>query len=180
MFRRLFVAVVATLFVLAWAAPALATQAASSQKPASQAQPPAKKAKKVWTNEDLEALRPDGFIPSAAASAASEDASAGESAKKADADNKGKEEDPVEKILKRLTPLRTELASVEGQLRSLRQGRASGNTTSGAMNMNKAPGGLNTDDQINLLEKRRADLLRQIAGLEDEARRAGVSPGAIR
>ena len=172
MFRRILVACVAALFALAWAAPA----------PASQARPPAKKAKKVWTNEDLEALRPAGISVGTAAvapAAAGEDASK-EPAEKTDAEKKGKEEDPVEKILKRLAPLRLELASVEAQLQSLRQARSTGNTTGGGMDVSKAPGGLTTENQVSQLESRRSDLLRQISSVEDEARRKGIAPGAIR
>ncbi len=177
MSRRLLTAVVAALFALACSAPAPASQAAP------QKQPPAKKVKKVWTNEDLEALRPSGYVPSATPAApATSDATpaAGESADKAGAPPKAKEEDPVEKLRKRLTPLRTELDSVEAQLRTLRSARTSGNTSGGGMDVSKTSGAMNTEDQIALLEKRRTDLLRQIADIEDEARRAGISPGAVR
>jgi hypothetical protein len=177
MVRRLLVAFVAALFVLACSAPALASQAAP------QKQPPAKKTKKIWTNEDLEALRPGGATSSeapAAPSASGGAPAAGESADKAGAQSKGKEEDPVEKLRKRLTPIRADLDSVEAQLRSLRNARSSGSTTGGGMDVSKTSGAMNTEDQIALLEKRRADLLRQIADIEDEARRAGISPGAIR
>lgn len=187
MSRRFLVTIVAALFVLAWFAPAMASQAAPAQKPAPQKQPPAKKAKKVWTNEDLEALRPAGVATSQAPAAASaapsapgEAPAADESADKAAAEKKEKEEDPVEKLRKRLTPLRAELDAAEAQLRSLRNARSSGSTTGGGMDVSKAPGGLNTDDQIAQLEKRRSDLLRQLAAIEDEARRSGIAPGAIR
>jgi hypothetical protein len=178
MLRRLLVAIVAAFFVLAWSAPALAAQAAP------QKQPPAKKAKKVWTNEDLEALRAGGITSSEAPaapapSAGGEIPAAGESADKADS-QKQAGDSPVEKLRKRLAPIRAELDSVEAQLRSLRGARSSGNTTGGGMDVSKTSGAMNTEDQIALLEKRRADLLRQIADIEDEARRAGISPGSIR
>lgn len=181
MFRRLLAAFVAALFVLALCAPALASQAPKKQ-------PPVKKAQKVWTNEDLEALRPGGVTvlapPAASASAAGEATAAGKPADKADAekkdDDKKKEEDPVEKLLKRLAPLRLELASVEARLASLRSARSSGSTTGGGVDVSKAAGGVNTTEQVNLLEQRRSDLLGQIAAIEDEARRKGIAPGAIR
>jgi hypothetical protein len=181
MTRRLLVACVVTLFALACSAPAWASQAAPPQK-----QSPAKKAKKVWTNEDLEALRPSGVAssaaPSASPSAAAEAPTGAEIAAKAAAEKKDnvKEEDPVEKLRKRLTPLREEVDSIDTQLRSLRQNRSSGRTSGGGMDVSKTSGGMNTEDQIAQLEKRRADLLRQIAAIEDEARRAGMAPGVIR
>jgi hypothetical protein len=182
MSRRLLAAFVAALFVLAMCAPVHASQAAP------QKQPPAKKARKVWTNEDLEALRPSGVTVSApraaAPSAAGEATAADNPADKAGAekkdDDKNKEEDPVEKLLKRLAPLRLELASVEARLASLRSARSSGNTTGGGMDVSKTSGGMNTEDQVLQLEKRRSDLLGQIAAIGDEARRKGISPGAIR
>jgi hypothetical protein len=186
MTRRLLAVFVAALFALAYSAPAMASQAAPPQK-----QPPANKAKKVWTNEDLEALRPGGVIissapvaRSAAPSAAGEEAATKEAEEKAGAekkdDDKKKEEDPIEKLRKRLTPLRAEMDAVDAQLRSLRQNRSSGRTSGGGMDVSKTTGGMNTEDQIVQLEKRRGDLLRQIAAIEDEARRKGIAPGAIR
>jgi len=179
MSRRLLAVFVAALFALACSAPAWASQAAPPQK-----QPPAKKARKVWTNEDLEALRPSGVTSSAATSAAPSaagEAPAGdETAVKAAAEKKDKEEDPVEKLRKRLTPLRAEVDAVDAQLRSLRQNRSSGSTTGGGMDVSKTSGGMNTEDQIAQLEKRLGDLQRQIAAIEDEARRAGIAPGVIR
>jgi hypothetical protein len=179
MTRRLLAVFVAALFALACFAPAMASQAAPPQE-----QPPAKKAKKIWTNEDLEALRPSGVAssatPSAIPSAAGEAPTGEESAAKTAAEKKDKEEDPVEKLRKRLTPLREEVDSIDTQLRSLRQNRSSGRTTGGGMDVSKTSGGMNTEDQIVQLEKRRGDLLRQIADIEDEARRAGMAPGVIR
>ncbi len=179
MTRRLLAVFVAALFALACSAPAMASQAAPPQK-----QPPAKKAKKIWTNEDLEALRPSGVAasatPSAVPSAAGEASAGEETAAKATAEKKDKEEDPVEKLRKRLTPLRAEIDAVDAQLRSLRQNRSSGRTSGGGMDVSKTTGGMNTEDQIAQLERRRGDLLRQIAAIEDEARRAGIAPGSIR
>ncbi len=185
MFRRLLATLVAVLFVLAGSAPLTGSQAAPAQRPAPKSQPPAKKARKVWTNEDVEALRTSGTgaseaptAASAASSASGEASAAGESADKAGAQQK--EENPVEKLRKRLTPIRTELDSVEAQLRALRQTSSSGKTSGGVVDVSKSPGGLNTENQVTQLEQRRAELLRQIADIEDEARRAGISPGSIR
>ena len=173
MLRRLLVSI-AALFVLACCVPAPASQAAASQ-----AQTRPKKAKKIWTNEDLEALRPSGITvsePAAAPAPAPGEAAASDQP----AEKKDKEEDPVEKLLKRLEPLRLELASVEARLTSLRSARSSGGTTGGGMDVSKTAGGMNTDAQISQLDKRRSDLLSQISGIEDEARRMGIAPGAIR
>jgi DNA repair exonuclease SbcCD ATPase subunit len=179
MYHRVPVALIAAMFALSWAIPATAKRFAS------QANPPAKKARKVWTNEDLEALRPGGITilkpspaVSAKPSATSEEAAAKEEEKTGDEKKEGVA--PLEKIRKKLEPLRSELAVVEMRLQTLRGSLASGNTTGGAINVDKAPGGLNTDNQITQLENRRSELKRQISDIEDEARRLGIPPGALR
>lgn len=176
MSRRLLVALVAAIFLLGSVTPLWASQAAPKQLPA-------KKARKVWTNEDLAALAPGGIststAPAAPAASASEDKPEADKKDK-DEKDKSKEEDPVEKLRKRLEPLRSDLTAVEAQLRSLRGAGASGNTTGGGVNISQTAGGVNTADQISLLEQRRSGILRQIAAIEDEARRKGIAPGAIR
>jgi hypothetical protein len=175
MSRRLFVALIAALFLLVSAAPLPAWQGAPKQQPA-------KKAKKVWTNEDLAALPPGGISTSSAPAAptsASADKPEADQKDKVDKD-KGKEEDPVEKLRKQIEPLRTELDSVEARLRALRTVGDSGNTSGGGVDVSRTTGGVNTTAQIAQFEQRRSDLQRQIAAIEDEARRLGISPGAIR
>ncbi len=185
MSRRPLIHLLAMLLVFPWLAPAFPLPLPQGT------QAPAKKAKKVWTNEDLEALRYTSFVttgaserapapPAATSRSATETSASAETGEKPATEQKEKEEDPVEKLRKRLDPLRAELDSVEAQLRSFRQARSSGSTTGGGFDVTKAPTGVNTDDQINLLEKRRAELLRQISDIEDEARRKGIAPGAIR
>jgi hypothetical protein len=175
MSRRLLVALVAVIFLLGSATPLCASQAAPKQQPA-------KKAKKIWTNEDLAALAPGGISTSSAPVAPASTSADKPEADKKDKDekDKSKEEDPVEKLRKRLEPLRADLTAVEAQLRSLRSAGASGNTTGGGVNISQTAGGVNTADQISLLEQRRTGILRQIADIEDEARRKGIAPGAIR
>ena len=172
MSRRLLVAFVAALVLLAGSAPLPASQSAPKQQPA-------KKARKVWTNEDLAALPPGGISTSSLPASAAE-STAPEKAKADKAKDKDKEEDPVEKLRKRLEPRRTELDAVEAQLRTLRTARSSGNTTGGGVDPTQTAGGLNTTDQISRLDQRRTELLRQIAAIEDEAHRMGIAPGAIR
>ena len=128
--------------------------------------------------EDLEALPRGGISTSSAPAAPAASAEKPEADKKDK--SKEKEEDPVEKLRKRLDPLRTELDAVEAQLRSLRSAGASGNTTGGGVDVSQTAGGVNTLDQISRLEQRRSELQRQIVAVEDEARRKGIAPGAIR
>lgn len=157
------------------------TPAGWAQAPAKAA--PAKKPKKIWTNEDLEELRnrlPLSSFGAAPATAGGEGGAA--TATGAAAEEKKPDEATLrlERIQKQLATLREELAKVDEQLRSLRAPRASGRTTGQGLAFNEVPGGLTTESQIEVLEARRRSLLRQIEELEDEARRSGYAPGAIR
>jgi len=174
---------VAILTLVSFVAASLFAAQQPAQKPVPAA--PAKKAKKVWTNEDLEALRHTARVstassegPSAAPPAAESPAVAGAPAAEKPAE--AQKDDPAEKLRKRLEPLRAELDRIDAEVRSLRQARSSGRTTGGGIDVTKTPGGMNTDDQIALLEKRRQEILRQIDEIQAEARRAGISPGSIR
>jgi uncharacterized coiled-coil protein SlyX len=76
----------------------------------------------------------------------------------------------------RARPLRQELERVEAEIQRVRaEADARGMTLYGV-----TAGGSMTANQLQQLENRRANLLSQIAALEDEARRAGVPAGWLR
>ena len=76
----------------------------------------------------------------------------------------------------RVRPLRQELERVEAEIQRVRaEADARGMTLYGV-----TAGGSMTANQLQQLENRRANLLSQIAALEDEARRAGVPAGWLR
>lgn len=130
--------------------------------------------RKVWTNEDLEhlAARPLANTPASPASDESPQAS------------------PVEKhyvrakdakwYVSQLKPLQTQVEQIDKQLRSLRQARKDGRGTTGAVALDQDAEGVTTDAQIQVLEQRRKQLLLKIDDLEDQSRRNGLDPGAVR
>lgn len=76
----------------------------------------------------------------------------------------------------KVRPLREELSRVEGDLARIRaEAAAQGRTAYGP-----TVGGGFTADMIAQLEQRRSELQRQIAAIEDEARRAGIAPAWLR
>ncbi len=81
---------------------------------------------------------------------------------------------------RQLFPLHRELLEIDQQMRAMRQARKDGGGTTGAVNLNKAPEGVNADADLRLLEKRREQVLQHISEIEDEARRNDVVPGEIR
>ena len=70
----------------------------------------------------------------------------------------------------KIRPLREELAKVEAELATIASERAA--LGSSASN----PPGAFTGDRVQQLERRRAELQRQIGAIEDDARRAGTLP----
>ncbi len=81
---------------------------------------------------------------------------------------------------KQLVPLRQELVEIDQQVRAMRQARKDGRGTTGAVNLDKAPEGVNADADLLLLQQRRTQVLHRIADIEDDARRNELAPGAIR
>jgi len=81
---------------------------------------------------------------------------------------------------KRLVPLRQELVEIDQQVRAMRQARKDGRGTTGAVNLDKPPEGVNADADLLLLQQRRTAVLQRIFEIEDDARRNELAPGAIR
>jgi hypothetical protein len=149
-------------------------------------QAPPKKARKVWTNEDLEALRSTVRLSEAGTAT---EAAVTTAPAKAEPAESGAPEKPaapdanalnLERLQKRMTSLREELAAIEEQLRSLRSPGSAGRTTGQGLGINQTPGGLTTENQISQLEARRRQIQQQMEAAEEEARRLGFTPGQLR
>jgi chromosome segregation ATPase len=143
------------------------------------AQAPPKKAKKVWTNDDLEALRQRSPLSEFSTTAAAAPPAGGEAAV-TERQPPSESQLLAEKVSKRIAGLREELATVESELASLRRASTSGATTGQGVSINVVPGGMNTQDKIQALEQKRRELQSQLSDAEDEARRMGFSPGELR
>ena len=158
--------------------PALAepvVQKQAAQKPAVQ------KAKKVWTNDDIELLRAKSPI-----SVMGEVAPPPEAAKEAAAGEKAapgepyvKEKDP-KWYQQQLAPLRGELDRIDSEIRRLRDFRTSATTGRPGIVLGQENIPLSPENQIQQLERRRRDVQQQIDDLEALARRNGISPGTLR
>ncbi len=168
--------------------------------PALTTQPAAKQAKKVWTNEDLERLRPD-WRPerptpvTAEEQAAAETPEATAASPEASEERKTEEETQIAPTVapkppdrrnqadywqKELAPLQAEWAQVESQISRIQRARAAGEGISSSVHLLDNSSRLSPENQIQLLEQRRAELLRKISDLEDEARRANIPAGWVR
>jgi prefoldin subunit 5 len=158
---------------------ALALSAAVVAQAAPQQAPP-QKAKKVWTNDDLEALRHRRPLSEFGTVAPAAAAPGGEAVGEQRPAPPSEEQLRAERASRKIAGLRDELAAVESELNSLRRASASGATTGQGVSISVVPGGMNTQDKIQALEAKRRDLQSQLSEAEDDARRLGFSPGELR
>ena len=183
MFRRILSFLTLAVWLGFLAAPAMAQARPAGQTPAKQQPAKARAPKKVWTNEDLEALRSRVAISTVGEAAPpveekTEEAAAAEGAARPAGAPYSRAQDP-EWYRQRLSGLRAELDRVEEQIRRLRdQGRNPTQATN-AVALG-ASGGLSPEDQIATLERRRSQVQQQIDELEDQARRNGIEPSRLR
>jgi hypothetical protein len=192
-----------TLAILVFASVAVAV-------PGETTQPRAKLPKKIWTNDDVERLRPGWHAERPAEPAPAEQPAEGveseavapptaepvpEAAEQKPEEKPAEPETPVAPSVppkppdqrqqldhwqKELAPLRAELADVEGQISRIRQALTTGEGASNGVNLLDNSSRLSPENQIGLLEQRRAELLQKIAELEDDARRSSIPPGWLR
>lgn len=146
--------------------------------------PPPRPRRKVWTNDDVEALRGGEAVNvvGAAAPAPAATAEEGAEGEEVAAEEKAKplpaKEDTPEYWQERLKPLREELANVEKQMQQLRTGQ--GKAESNAISLVAPNPGAQVEDTMRRLEKRRTDLQQQIEAVQLEAKRKGIDPGYLR
>lgn len=129
---------------------------------------------KVWTNDDLEALRGKAPISSPGET--------NPASKKPAPRENPKPDDQAEKAQryrKQLQPLYAELPKIDAELDKMHSFQdGSYRTTGGFSRSSGMP--LNPADQITQLEKRKQQVLAQISQIEDQARHDGVLPGDLR
>ncbi len=155
----------ASALALAVGSPARAQQ--SSAQAQDQGEKP--KPKKVWTDDDLK------VPPAKAARQAAPDGAA----EKDGREHYMRSRDP-KWYARELQPLREALAKLDMEIRSLQEARKDGKGASEAVALYEEPEGVNPDGQMDVLKRERADLLRKIDELEEQARRSSIRPGDLR
>ncbi|MFQ5926849.1 MAG: hypothetical protein ACE5MH_05380 [Terriglobia bacterium] len=153
----------------------------------------------VWTNDELERLRPSGrvnIVGTRRAEATAEETPEAEEGELVEEEVGAEEEagegeepkplPPREKdpayYRERLQPLRRELAQVERRITDLQRNirTGAGGAATGGVGLLQPSTGVDPRDTLQQLQRRRDDLQRRIAAIEDEARRNGISPGQLR
>lgn len=167
----------ALLATLALALCLAASPAASAQVQ----QPPGKKAKKVWTNDDLDAMRGgsrQGDVRASAGESAGTSAAAEE--KPTGKDKPLPREKDPKLYREKLVPLRSQLEQLDAQIKQLRQQLTHPIEGTNALDLSHTSVIMQPEVALKELEQKRQQLQQKIDDLEDEARRNGISPGDIR
>ncbi len=146
--------------------------ATSNTQPATNPTAPAdaKKAKKVWTNEDVGGLT--GPVSVVGGS---------KSTKKPSADSSA-DGQYIANTRKELAKLQGQLDDTNKQLADLKDfsdGKGSG-LSGGGYQINKSLNRVPVDQQITALQAKKKDYEEKIAALLDDARKKGVEPGQLR
>jgi hypothetical protein len=129
--------------------------------------------KKIWTNDELKQLRLEEAKETLGLASTNRLAQAKQ-------DEPYRHERDPHWYVKQLQPLREELATVEQKLRSLSEARRSGKGGTSSVNLDQLEEGVTTGDQLTIFQARRAQLLRRIDDLEEQARHNGIEAGALR
>jgi len=152
----------------------------AQQKPAAKA--PAKE-KKVWTNEDLEALRTRVPLsepgPGAAAAVPTAEGAAGEAAPAGTGEAYSRQNDPAW-YRQRASSLRAELERIDSEIRRLQGFKNNPASGSAGLALGKDNLSLTPENQIEQLQARRRQVQQELDDLEAEARRKGWTPSLTR
>jgi len=160
------------------AAPASAQQQQSDQK---------KPEKKVWTNDDLDALHNKHDLstfnqpaetPAEAPAGETAPAGAAPAAGAAAAAPKDKASDPAW-YRDQLGALQSKLADLDAQIAKL-NAFLNGGASGGGFDLSKDAAAISPQAQLADLQKQRADVAGKIDDLEDQARKNRIEPGELR
>jgi hypothetical protein len=165
--NRFFLSLPVLLAIAPWAAHGQSQpQAPGSQTPPAAGGKPAK----VWTNDDVDALRGNDTISVVGNNAGAKKTSAPPRSKSYD-------KDPAW-YRRQLAPLQAEVGKLDAQIAKLQEFMKGGNVSEPQPYYHGPPG--NPQDQLNQLEKKRQSDATKIDDLMDRARHNGIEPGALR
>jgi len=131
----------------------------------------------LWTNEELEKLRPLGLI-SVIGQASTAEVAATAAPRQPDVNT----QDP-EWYAEQAAKLRTRLESAEDELQRYRQAiedAKSLKTTTGGMNLEEGDIGVTPEAGVEILQQRVNETQSELDALEDLARRNDIPPGTLR
>jgi hypothetical protein len=170
--KRVFLSLPVLLAMAPWAAQSQSQSSAPASQTSPAQTPPATggKSAKVWTNDDVGALRTNDTV-----SVVGNDAGAKKTSARSQANSYDK--DPAW-YRKQLAPLQAEVGKLDAQIAKLQE-FIKGKNVSESQPYHHGPPG-NPQDQLSQLENKRQADAAKIDNLMDRARHSGIEPGALR
>jgi hypothetical protein len=162
-------------------APASAANAAAPKDENSDKDPTKKKPKKIWTNEEMSALR--GKISVVGdpelANASSESRKWNNDSDSGNGNNLEREK-AIANYREQLRQLREQQDGIDKKIADFRNFKADNASPSGGINVRNRYTMTPAEDQIRQLEDRKKQIQAKIDATEDEARKNGIEPGELR
>lgn len=157
-------------------APAAKTPASAAADKRSEAQ---KKAKKVWTNDEVGSLKGSvsvvgGKHPADGQAIAENDQNGTEDG---DLDPRAEK---VRQYREAIDQARTQIADADAQIAKLKDFKGENVAPSGGINPSQAYNMVPPEEQVKQLETRKKQLAGKIEDLENQARKEGIDPGEVR
>ena len=142
-----------------------------------QATPEKKKPKKVWTNDEVQALPGKVSVVGQANQRVEyrRKTEEGSSSDKGDA-----QESQIESYRQQIGELRNQIDAADQRIAQLRNFKGENSSPTGGINPNQGYNMVPVEDQIKQLEAKKKKLQGQIDDLENEARKNGIDPGKLR
>lgn len=134
-----------------------------------------KPAKKVWTNDNLEGLSSTSSVSVVGSASTSRGDASGRNTATASAQDK-----LVQRYHERLAPLRAEIERLDAEIKKMQDFRKDGSGSTGGVNLSQRRYSISPENNIQQYEKRKVELQKKIDDIEDQARRDGIPPGALR
>jgi hypothetical protein len=135
-----------------------------------------KKAKKVWTNDEVGSLKSDVSVVGTNRPAEGQTQATPNGTGDADDPRQGK----IQRYRAAIADLRKKIDAADARIAQLKNFKAEDSSPSGGINPNRGYNTIPLDEQVKQLEAKKKQLLANIEDLENQAKKEGIEPGELR
>ena len=140
---------------------------------------PEKKAKKVWTNDDLKSVKTGVSVVGDANKGTAEDYYVRD--EEADSsDNQYLHQQQLAEYRNQILQVHAQLDAVDKRIAQLKDFKGTDSSASGGITLHQRYNMVPLEEQVKQLESRKKELQAEIENLENEARKNGIEPGELR
>ncbi len=157
--------------------PAAAPADKNAPKQDGQATPDKKKAKKVWTNEEMATLPGGVSVVGEPNQGVESKREPGHDAATGSGDSQQMQ---IDSYRRQISDLRSQIDAADQRIAQLKAFKGENSSPSGGINMNQGYDMVPEEDQVKQLEAKKKKLEGQIEDVENEARKNGIDPGKLR